>query len=150
MIRRAIYNLGILVLVALPVWVALVWLQSLVWPAEWMRGSAGWGQPGDAVGMFAVQYLAMAVPVAFGGVLHQLLATNFPADWPSRTWKGAMVLTSPLVALPLVLMTPDAGTLLDARVIVPTLAALVVYGVLARPLRIAPSYTDGPGREASS
>ena len=144
----AIWNLGVLLVAALPLWIALEWLQAMIFPPTWLREADSWGSIGDAFQMFVLQYLAMSIPVLAGGILHQIVLRNLPFEFSRRRKRIAIVATSPIVGTVLIAITGNPELLTSSRVLIPNLVSLLVYSSLAKPLRI-PSETDNTPSEES-
>lgn len=119
----ALKNLGWLVLVALPVFFLLVWLQALVGRAE---GSRDLGYALETGGFY---YLASVLYVLLGGLVHQVLVFLLPASSSPPRRRVIALLLTPVVPLALV-PGGGLGTLLEF--LIPTVLALATYGVLMR------------------
>lgn len=134
--QRGMFNIGLLLFGALPLWIATEWLQALVWPP---LGSSprGWGTPGDAAQIFIVQYLAMALPLLPGALVHQWILAGIPRRWPRWAERLAMFMTAPVVAVVLIAITGRPDLLGTSRVLLPTVLALAVYVGAGRSLRAA-------------
>jgi hypothetical protein len=133
--KGALQNLAILVFGALPLTIALVWLETLIAPLDWMKGIDGGGSVGDYVVGFLFWMIVLVIPVLVGGVVHQLLIALVPASWSPAQRRLAILLTSPVILAALVpLSTGNPGLLFSWRGLIPIGIALVCYGLTARPL----------------
>ena len=126
----AIRNIVVLLCVALPFAIVLGWLIAILFPPEWMRDSEPTAATEILAG-FAFWYLTLAVPVAIGGGLHQLVLCAIPARWRGRRVRIGIVATAPVVAIGFLFFRHAWG----AGLIVPTVLPLLLYGFLARPVR---------------
>ena len=89
----ALKNLGWLVVVALPLFFLLTWVQALVAGAEGSRDL------GYVLETGAVYYLTNLPPVLVGGVIHQVIWLVLPRAWP-RTRRMIMALVvAPLIPI---------------------------------------------------
>lgn len=133
--KVALRNLAILVFGALPLGIALVWLESLIVPLDWMEGVERGGSVGEYATGLLFWLLVLLIPVLLGGIVHQLLVGLIPASWAPIQRRLAILLTSPVILVMLVLLsTGSPELLLSWRGLIPIGIALLFYGMLAKPL----------------
>lgn len=132
--KRAGYNLAVLTLAALPIAIGVGGLMILAAPPEWMRGSIANANSDDVFSGAVVWYLMLAIPVALGGLVHQLVLL-LTADRAQRGHaKRWLILTSPVVLLGFVVIPRAMSWPPSMALLVPSLALLLTYSALARPL----------------
>lgn len=132
--KRAVRNLAILLLGAVPLAIVTVWVQSTVFPLEWMRRADGAGG-GEPVSTFVFWFLVLALPALLGGLIHQAALRAIPPSWAPGRRRLAVLLSAPLVLLGFLLIGNAPDALVLPRVVAPILVSLAFYGLLARPLR---------------
>ena len=116
-----VHNIELLVGVALPLFLAGVWLQ------DHLTGSGHWSRPVES-GFF--EWLSLVPLVALVGLLHTVAVAGVAAYWPqiaSRT----MVLVLAVLMTPLLVLAGNPVEMLT-RYVVPLLLSLVVYAVASR------------------
>lgn len=117
-------NMGWLVLVALPCFFLLVWVQALISDAEGSRNI------GYALETGAFYYLGSVFYVAFGGLVHQVFLLFLPSTWGQFKHRVIALLLTPVIPLLLILMGERVQTITDF--LIPLILALGVYGLLIR------------------
>ncbi len=75
-LTTALENLALLVLVAMPLFFALLWVRALV------AGVEGATDLGGVAEMGVFSYLAIVVPVLVGGLIHHVIWFVLPMAWP--------------------------------------------------------------------
>ncbi|HEX8361044.1 MAG TPA: hypothetical protein VF613_13095 [Longimicrobium sp.] len=134
-LKGAFRNLAILVFGALPLVIALVWLETLIAPLDWMKGIDSQGSTGDYAVALLFWMLVLVIPVLMGGVIHQLLIGLIPNSWAPAQQRLAILLTSPVIlAVFALLSTGSPGLLFSWRGLIPIGIALLCYGLTATPL----------------
>jgi hypothetical protein len=114
-------NIELLVGVALPLFLVLVWVQDHV------TGSGHWTRPLES-GFF--EWLALVPMLVLLSLLHSVGLTVVSALWPAAVSRGTVLLGSVLLVPLLVLAGEPVDVLV--RYSVPLAVALVVYGLASR------------------
>jgi hypothetical protein len=114
-------NVELLVGVALPLFLALVWLQ------DQLTGSGHWTHPLES-GFF--EWLALVPTLVLLSLFHSVGLTVVAAFWPHAANRGTALLGSLLLVPLLVLAGKPIGML--ARYSVPLAAGVVVYALASR------------------
>lgn len=122
-------NLSLLMIVALPIAVVTGGALVKLFPPDWARDvDTGLG---SAFSALAFQYVALALPVLVGGVLHQVLlwATSRRSLVHNRTW---VMISSVVVVVPLLLPRMNPARLFSWLVLAPMIVGLTIYGLTIR------------------
>ena len=114
-------NIELLVGIALPLFLALVWLQDHI------TGSGHWTHPLESA---FFEWLALVPMLILLSLLHSVGLTVVAALWPAAVSRGTILLGSVLL-VPLVVLAGHPLQVL-ARYSVPLAVALVVYGLTSR------------------
>lgn len=131
-IRRTLFNLGVLSFGALPITILAAWMQILV------AGGAGRSvvnDPASYLGAFAFWWLVEIVLVLVGGFVHQIIIYGIPVTWSRQRTRTAILLTAPVVLAAPLLFGAAPEVLLRPQLLLPITLGLLVYGLLAKPLR---------------
>ncbi|MGN6481332.1 hypothetical protein [Luteibacter sp.] len=130
----------------LPLWIALIFIQAYAFPLPWMKEA---GVRWEASGFFsalAFWWIALVIPVALGGFLHQLAISAIPRSWPKWLERVTIIAVGLIIPLVLALSSPAPSSILMPRMLIPSLAAMLLYGALASSLRESqpPRHTPAP------
>ena len=120
---RSIKNLALLILVALPLWLAGLWLATRLTAGP--QGGSGW--PEASVFYFIV----LAPQILAGGVVHQLLLRIASADWPRGGQRAFVFVTSFVVPVILVAFGGSPMLLFAPVNLLCLGSGLLVYSLLA-------------------
>ena len=131
LLRRAARNLGLLVLVALPLGVVALVLQTVLFPPAWINRD---GTTIDPVPAAVFQFLVLLLPVLAGGLIHQVLLWLIPDHWPRVQLRSMILLSSLVIPAVLLVFGSSASVMGSARALIPVGMIVVVYGLLAKPL----------------
>jgi hypothetical protein len=136
--KPVLWNLLILLLVALPLAILLGWLAFVIFPPDWMK-SGGWPKSlTNGLWGFVFWYLILVLPIGLGGLVHQAILGIIPNTWSAGVKRIAILVSAPLVPAGLWMIghPPDlnlgTGRYLLAAVAISTLT----YGLLAKPLAV--------------
>jgi hypothetical protein len=124
-------NIALLVLAALPLGVAVLGVQTALWPPSW--SGAGATLP-DAASAALFQFLTLCIPVAAAGLVHQAVLWLLPNQWPRPRLRAAILGTALIIPLLLAAMSTSPVALLSTRAVLPLGALVVCYGLGAKPI----------------
>jgi len=130
--KRLVWNLALLVFVALPCWIALMLLASWFVPPEWMREDGFRWTLSELAGALLFWWLIMVIRVIVGGALHQLIIVWLPQEWSARRVRTAAISATAIIPLSLGLVSPNPSAIGSPRVLLPALLAMLLYGSLVR------------------
>jgi hypothetical protein len=126
LIVTALRNIAVLVLVAMPLFFLLTWLQALVTRTLDADALANAAETG------AVYFLANAVAIVIGGVIHQGFWLSMPRGWSLLTRRAA-ALVAALVIIPVAVLVAWGGSASNLLPFaVPMVLALLAYVILSR------------------
>ena len=120
-------NMAILLFAALPLGICLGGLFAMASPPEWLEPSTR-----GCVGALLFSFVTIAPPIGIGGIAHQALLWKLPHFQQPFATRIAVILSSLVVPLPLLLGPGGPASLLNWKVLVPMGIALTVYGLFAR------------------
>jgi len=124
MTKRILTNLGLLLVLVLPVWFGLMWVLT--------RGVDG-PAANDAWPEATLFYFAVLAPqLLAGGVVQQVALLGVPREWSSGRTRLIAVLSTLLIPLALVLFGGEPALLLAPISAVPLALGLLLYGVTQR------------------
>jgi hypothetical protein len=122
--RRVINNLMLLIFVALPLWLAGLWVVS--------RVVAG-PQEGNRWPEASLFYFVVLAPqMLIGGLIHQFLLNAVPTDWSRTVRRGFAFITSFVVPVMLLIFGGSAALIFAPVNLLCLGAGLLVYSLLAR------------------
>lgn len=124
-LNTALTNLVLLVLVAMPLFFLLVWIQSLLGQV------AGATDVGYVIETGGVYYLTNLLPVLVGGLVHQAVWLALPGEWLKIVRRIVALLFTPLIPIVVLLSWGGPAESL-AALSVPMVLALAVYVFLMR------------------
>lgn len=130
-LRAAAHNMGLLLLIALPLGVVALMLQTAIVPPTWMRRD---GTQIEMVPAALFEFLTLLLPVLAGGFVHQLLLWVIPDTRVRVTQRVLILLTSLVIPVVLMLFGSSASLVGSARAWIPLGIVVVAYGLMARPL----------------
>lgn len=132
LIRDAGFNLALLVLLALPVILVLIWVEGALWHHATYSG--GPSSPGSLLGAFIFLWMVELPLTIVGGLAHQAVLYAIPQKWGSQHRRIAILVSTPIVMVVPLLFGYYPGVLLRLGVLIPVLTGLLCYGASARPL----------------
>jgi hypothetical protein len=124
LLRTALWNLGLLILGILPLFLLLAWLQAVV------QGAQGGREPSYMLETGAFYYITFVGPVALGGALHQLILALLPTTVARSTHRALAVVLTAVIPLVIVLLGQPADVVLWFAA--PLSVSLLVYGLALR------------------
>lgn len=133
--KRVALNLALLVFVALPLWIAIPFLLAVASPTEWMQETGFKWSVSDVYRVLPSMIGIMMPAFLVGGILHQVVVLSIPHTWPDRQVRAGVVLSTLVIPLFLAAVAPVPSTLLLPRILLSTGVAMLLYGLVADPLR---------------
>ncbi|TVQ15098.1 MAG: hypothetical protein EA364_02965 [Balneolaceae bacterium] len=120
----ALKNVVWLILVALPAFFLLVWVQALI------EGAYGSRNLSYALETGAFYYLGSVLYVCLGGVVHQAIILCMPAIWSRFVVRITAVLLTSVIPLLFILLGERVQTITEF--VIPIILTLGVYGLLIK------------------
>lgn len=124
MLIIALKNVAWLVLVALPAFFLLVWVQALI------GGAYGSRNLGYALETGAFYYLGSVLYVGFGGVVYQTLLLFLPAFWSRLVARIVAVLLTSVIPILFIFLGERVQTITEF--LIPIILTLGMYGLLIK------------------
>ena len=122
-----IRNLVLLVVIVMPLFFMLVWLQTL------SQGTTGGKDVRYVLETGGVYYLNNVLPVLAGGVLHQAIWFALPQDWP--VGRRRLIAFSLALIIPLSVVVAWGGPASNlVAFVVPIVLSTTLYVLLMKPL----------------
>jgi len=129
-----IHNLALLAFGALPLAIVGGWAVAVLFPAEWMKGTAR-SSAGEYASGFLFWFVVLIIPVLMGGLLHQVAIRTVPPSWSRVQQRIAIVATAVVIPVGFLLIGNSPMLFRSWKLIVPILVGMTFYGLLAKPLK---------------
>ena len=123
-------------LIALPITIGFSALALAVWPPEWMTSTLFTSSPSEVATGGAMWLLILMLPVILGAALHQLVLLVHARLRAAGHSRRFVVVTSPTILLGFALIPRATPNSLSAPILLPALALVLTYAVLAKSLPV--------------